>query len=124
MTVTPQRAPPEVGHVVAEHSKCSSIGRHCVIVEVAGHDLPQASRCDAACQCGSHRLDARLAEAQRAGDLKFFNRAYRHYRLDRAASGERAMSYAAARSPLKRTLTSLTAGKVPAGIITQIFDGE
>ena len=97
---------------------------HCVIVEVAGHDLPQASRCDAACQCGSHRLDARLAEAQRAGDLKFFNRAYRHYRLDRAASGERAMSYAAARSPLKRTLTSLTAGKVPAGIITQIFDGE
>jgi hypothetical protein len=38
---TPKRAPPEASHMMPEHGKCTRIGRHCVIVEVATEDLPQ-----------------------------------------------------------------------------------
>ena len=41
LAASPQRAPPEVGHMMPEHAECASIGRHCVIVEVATEDLPQ-----------------------------------------------------------------------------------
>src|SRR5271169_2635720 len=37
----PQRASPEVNHMVAEGTQRPIIGRDCVIVEEAGHDLPQ-----------------------------------------------------------------------------------
>ena len=35
------------------------------------------------------RLDTRLAQAQRAGDLQFFNREYRRRRLAAREAGER-----------------------------------
>jgi hypothetical protein len=43
-------------------------------------------------------LDQGFVQAQRAGDLDYFNRSYRQYRLPRAAASECAMSYTAARS--------------------------
>src|SRR5262249_1309169 len=41
LTASPQRAPPEVSHMLPEHAECTRIGRHRVIVEVATEDLPQ-----------------------------------------------------------------------------------
>jgi hypothetical protein len=68
------------------------------------------------------RLDARVANAQRTGDLQFFNRAYREYRLDCLTRGEPAMSNTAAKSRLKASLTSVAAGKEwPPGVVARIF---
>ena len=41
MAATPERAPPQVGHVVPEHVQCPSIRRHGMIVEVAFDHIPQ-----------------------------------------------------------------------------------
>src|SRR6266567_1831111 len=41
LAATPQRAPPEVDHMMPEHIQCLTVGRHCVIVEVAADDVPQ-----------------------------------------------------------------------------------
>src|SRR6516225_30375 len=41
LAASPQRAPPEVSHMMPEHAECTRIGRHRVIVEVATEDLPQ-----------------------------------------------------------------------------------
>src|SRR6266513_3076773 len=41
LAATPQRAPPEVGHMMPEHIQCLTVGRHCVIVEVAADNPPQ-----------------------------------------------------------------------------------
>lgn len=69
----------------------------------------------------ARRLDGRIESTQRVGDLAFFNRSYRAYRLDRVAHGEHARSYAAARSRLKRS----AAGKAPgAGRRHAHFDGN
>src|SRR4051794_33545362 len=38
LAATPQRAPPEVGDMMTEHDKCTSVCRHCVVVEVAADD--------------------------------------------------------------------------------------
>jgi hypothetical protein len=48
-------------------------------------------------------VDSKLAEAQEAGQLRFFNRAYRQWRLQAKANG-RSMSYAEARARLRRSL--------------------
>ena len=68
---------------------------------------------------------SRLAQAQRASDLAYFNRAYRAYPLDRVANGEAAMSYRAARSKLRREITSVAAGKaLGPGVVARVFDRE
>src|SRR6266567_227863 len=41
LAATPQRAPPEVGHMMPEHIQCLTVGRHCVIIEVAADNPPQ-----------------------------------------------------------------------------------
>ena len=41
LTATPQRSPPEIGDIVEEHVQYLTVGRHCVIVEVAADDSPQ-----------------------------------------------------------------------------------
>src|SRR5262249_26051417 len=41
LAATPKRAPPQVGHMVAEHAQCPRIGRHRVIVEVAFDHEPK-----------------------------------------------------------------------------------
>src|SRR5512140_3186724 len=43
LTAPPERAPPEVGHMMSERRKRPTIGRHRVVGKVAGHDLPQPS---------------------------------------------------------------------------------
>jgi hypothetical protein len=48
-------------------------------------------------------VDSKLAEAQEAGQLRFFNRAYRQWRLEAKAHG-RSMTYAEARARLRRSL--------------------
>ena len=61
---------------------------------------------------------------QERGDLSYFNQACRVYRVNRVARGQ-PMSYTAARSRLKRTLTEVAAGKAAAGaIVTRVFGGE
>src|SRR5262249_31977599 len=57
------------------------------------------------------KLGSRLAQAQRASDLAYLNRAYRAYPLDRVANGEAAMSYRAPRSKLRREITSVAAAR-------------
>jgi hypothetical protein len=41
LAATPQRASPEVGHMMPEHIQCPTVGRHCVIIEVAADNPPQ-----------------------------------------------------------------------------------
>src|SRR5215469_14990128 len=41
LAAPPQRAPPEVGDMVSEDFHRLSVGRHCVVVEVASDDPPQ-----------------------------------------------------------------------------------
>jgi hypothetical protein len=48
-------------------------------------------------------VENKLAEAQEAGHLRFFNRAYRDWRLQAKAHG-RSMTYAEARARLRRAL--------------------
>jgi hypothetical protein len=48
-------------------------------------------------------VEERLAEAQEAGQLRFFNRAYRQWRLEAKAHG-RSMTYAEARARLRYSL--------------------
>src|SRR5580693_8308213 len=43
LATTPQRAPPEVGDMVPERGQCLSVGRHGVVVEVAGRPAPAIS---------------------------------------------------------------------------------
>src|SRR5213082_2754989 len=41
LATTPQRASPEVGHMMPEHIQCLTVGRHSVIIEVAADHPPQ-----------------------------------------------------------------------------------
>src|SRR5690242_7100892 len=41
LTAAPKRAPPQVDDMVAERCECLTVGRHCVVGEVAGDDLLQ-----------------------------------------------------------------------------------
>ena len=41
LTATPQRAPPEIGDMMPEYLQCSTVGRHCVVVEVAADNPAQ-----------------------------------------------------------------------------------
>src|ERR1700716_3320951 len=41
LAATPQRASPEAGHMMPEHIQCLTVGRHCVIIEVAANNPPQ-----------------------------------------------------------------------------------
>jgi hypothetical protein len=52
-------------------------------------------------------VDAVLQTAQQAGDLRFFNQAYKTYRANRRARGLPAMNYQMARARLKVALLSL-----------------
>jgi hypothetical protein len=43
LTAPPERSPPEVGYMMSERRKRPAIGRHRIVGEVAGYDLPQPS---------------------------------------------------------------------------------
>lgn len=61
-------------------------------------------------------VDERLVEAQAGGKLRFFNRAYRQWRLEAKAHG-RTMSYAEARARLRRSLYRQIAAGEPCEIV-------
>jgi hypothetical protein len=67
------------------------------------------------------KLDARMAQAQQAGDPSPFNRAYKAYRLNRTATGQVPMNYATAKSRLRQWLADVAAGKASPGIIKRVF---
>jgi hypothetical protein len=57
----------------------------------------------ARCRAAIAHLDQQLAEAQQRGALKFFNQAYREYRVTRPAGG-RFLTYQAALGELRRQI--------------------
>jgi hypothetical protein len=67
-------------------------------------------------------LDARLAQAQRAGDLGFLNREYARRRKETQAEGP-FMSYSAAQARLRKALVGVAAGDQP-GLMTRVFGGD
>src|SRR5262249_32686724 len=69
-----------------------------------------------------NRLDARVAQAQKAGDLSVFNREYRRRRLQARAAGEPFLPYRVAQRRLRRALAEVAAGKATPGIIKRVFD--
>src|SRR5258708_38267023 len=79
LAATPQRAPPKVDNVVPEHVKCTTVGRHRVVVEVAADHptQPFPQRGDGLVHAPSQRLldlPQRRPHAVRSGlpsDLEF-----------------------------------------------------
>jgi uncharacterized coiled-coil protein SlyX len=61
-------------------------------------------------------VDERLEEAQEAGQLRFFNRAFRQWRLQAKMHG-RTMSYAEARARLRRSLYRQIAEGEPCAMV-------
>jgi hypothetical protein len=73
-------------------------------------------------QAAIDQLSTKLSTAQTNGDLKFFNRAYRQYRLDCQQRGERAMTYGAARVKLRELLTGAAAGAPVLDLVAAVFE--
>jgi hypothetical protein len=67
------------------------------------------------------KLDARMAQAQQAGDLSAFNRSYRQYRLSHTAAGQPVMTYVTARSRLRQAVCRGRRWQGPPGIIARVF---
>jgi hypothetical protein len=67
-------------------------------------------------------LDGKLAAAQRTGDLQFFNRAYRQYRLDCKQRGEGAMPYNIALAKLRKLLAGAAAGAPVSDVVAAVFE--
>jgi hypothetical protein len=67
------------------------------------------------------RLDARIATAQRAGDLGFFNRTYKLRRRQAQAEGRPFPPYTAAKARLRRALVGIAAGDRPS-VIARVFE--
>jgi hypothetical protein len=55
------------------------------------------------------RIEAALGEAQRRGDLKFFNTEYKRRRAQAAAAGQSFMSYGEARARLHKAIAGAAA---------------
>ena len=67
-----------------------------------------------------NRLDARLAQPQRTGDVGFFNREYKRRRQQAQAAGRPFMPYKAAQARLRKALVGVAAGDRP-GIVARVF---
>jgi hypothetical protein len=67
------------------------------------------------------RLGARVAKAQRAGDLGYINREYKRRRQEAQAEGRPFMPYRAAQARLRKALVGVAAGDRP-HIIARVFD--
>jgi hypothetical protein len=73
-------------------------------------------------QAALDKLGAKLSAAQDDGNLKFFNRAYRQYRLGCAQRDERAMTYGAARTKLRQLLARMAAGVPVSDLVAAVFE--
>ena len=70
------------------------------------------------------QLGAKLSTAQANGDLKFFNRAYRQYRLACQQRGEGAMPYGTARAKLRKLLAGAAAGAPVSDVLQRVFERQ
>jgi hypothetical protein len=73
-------------------------------------------------QAAIDQLSAKLSTAQANGDLKFFNRAYRQYRLGCQQRGEHAMAYGVARAKLRKLLAGAAAGAPVSDLVAAVFE--
>jgi hypothetical protein len=67
------------------------------------------------------KLDGKLAAAQQLGDLRFFNRAYKRYRLDCLRRGGRPMPYGTAVAKLRKALAGAAAGAPITSLLSRIL---
>jgi hypothetical protein len=69
------------------------------------------------------RIESALREAQRRGDLRFFNAEYKRRRTAAAAAGQSFMSYGRARTRLHKTIATVAAsgGTVARTLIESVF---
>jgi hypothetical protein len=75
-------------------------------------------------QAALDQLSVKLTTAQRAADLKFFNQAYRQYRLGCQQRGEGAMPYNVALAKLRKLLAGAAAGSSIEGVVERVFAGR
>jgi hypothetical protein len=73
-------------------------------------------------QAALDQLSAKLSTASRVGDLQFFNRAYRQYRLDCKQRGEGAMPYNTALARLRKLLAGAAAGAPVSDLVAAVFE--
>jgi hypothetical protein len=69
------------------------------------------------------RIEAALREAQRRGDLQFFNAEYKRRRIEAVAAGRSFMSYGQARMRLHKTIATVAAsgGTLTRTLIESVF---
>jgi hypothetical protein len=87
-------------------------------VTLTAHDVV-ISRAKAA----TARIENALSEAQRRGDLQFFNAEYKRRRAEAAAAGKGFMSYGQARARLQRAIADVaaTGGTVTPALLASVF---
>jgi hypothetical protein len=68
------------------------------------------------------KINTKLAAAQAAGALQFFNQEYQRRRRQAQAQGKGFMSYATARGRLENVLSGVVAGGISAELIARVFD--
>jgi hypothetical protein len=73
-------------------------------------------------QSALSQLDGKLAVAQSKGDLQFFNRAYREYRLACKQRGEHRMPYNIALAKLRKLLAAAAAGAPVSDLVAAVFE--
>ena len=67
------------------------------------------------------KINTKLAAAQAAGALQFFNQEYQRRRRQAQAQGKGFMSYATARKRLERVLAGVVAGGISAVYVVRTF---
>jgi hypothetical protein len=72
-------------------------------------------------QAAIDQLGSKLSTANANGDLKFFNRAYRQYRLGCLQRGEGAMPYGTAMARLRKLLAGAAAGAPVSDVVRRVF---
>jgi hypothetical protein len=68
------------------------------------------------------RLDAQIAQAQRAGLMNYLNIEYRQRRLQAQAAGRVFIPYRAAQARFRKAVIDVAAGAPPAGLMKRVFD--
>jgi len=69
------------------------------------------------------RLDARLASAQRSGEVSFINREYKRRRQEAFARGKPYLPYNAVQARLRQALAEVAAGRAaPGAIVARVFE--
>jgi hypothetical protein len=67
------------------------------------------------------KLTAKLDQAQNAGDLRFFNKAYRAYRVEAQRQGRTFLPYNAALARLRKAIAGAAAGTKPESLLREVF---